>query len=1016
MTDIDRRPATAGDRRERYRGHARPRGDRPGPPLAGGGREDSGRRIGRATGRAAARPEGTGVRGRLRRRRDPAGGRHGSVRRPSPSWRRAPPPSCPLPCGRPSASAGSWRRPCPAWSCRSPAGCSAAWSATWSWTRPTRSSARRSRRLRKPTASGSTSTCSARPCSARRGGAAAAGDRAAAGPGRRRLRVDQGVVDRRAAQPVGLRRSRRRHRRAAHSAVHDRRRPRRPTKFINLDMEEYSDLDLTMAVFTRLLDQPEFADLEAGIVLQAYLPDALGAMIRLQEWAAARRAARRCRRSRSAWSRAPTCRWSRSRRRCTAGRWPPGAASRRPTPTTSGSSTGRCTPERIRQRPHRRRRPQPVRRRVRVAAGRAARRTATGSSSRCCSAWPSGQAEVVRREVGGLLLYTPVVHPGEFDVAIAYLVRRLEEGASSDNFMSAVFELDDRRASCSRARRTASWPSLAALDDEVPAPHRVQRPLHPTAGRAPSAFRERRRTPTRPSPPTGPGAARSWAACADIDARRRDRSTRAPVTDAGLLDEHPAAAADGRQGLGRAHRRRPRRGPAPGGRRARGAPRPPDRGDGGRDRQDDRPGRSRGQRGDRLRALLRRARPRARRGRRRDVRSRPGSPWSRRRGTSRWRSRPGSMLAALAAGRRWSIKPAGPGRAVRRGARRHRCGRPDDPARAVTLLQVDESELGRAADRRTGGRPGDPDRRYETAELFRSFRPDLPLLAETSGKNAIIVTPSADLDLAVRDVVESRVRARRPEVLGRLAGDPGRVGRDLASGSARQLLDAVDVADRRAARATRAPRWARSSSRPPASCSTRSPRSGRARSGWCSRGSWTTTGRLWSPGVRDGVRRGSDFHLTEYFGPVLGVMTADDPGRGDRPAERRSTTGSPRGCTRSTRTRCAPGWTGSRRATSTSTAASPARSCGGSRSAAGSGRRSARAPRRAARTTWSGSPAGDRHRPAWTVRSTRPGCVRCWRRSATRSARPTWRSSPGPRAATPAPGSARSAGPTTSRA
>ena len=56
-------------------------------------------------------------------------------------------------------------------------------------------------------------------------------------------------------------------------------------------MEEYKDLELTIAVFTRLLDRPEFRELEAGIVLQAYLPDALAAMIRLQEWAAARVAA-----------------------------------------------------------------------------------------------------------------------------------------------------------------------------------------------------------------------------------------------------------------------------------------------------------------------------------------------------------------------------------------------------------------------------------------------------------------------------------------------------------------------------------------------------------------------------------------------------------------------------------------------------------------------------------------------------------------------------------------------------
>jgi RHH-type proline utilization regulon transcriptional repressor/proline dehydrogenase/delta 1-pyrroline-5-carboxylate dehydrogenase len=34
------------------------------------------------------------------------------------------------------------------------------------------------------------------------------------------------------------------------------------------------------------------------------------------------------------------------------------------------------------------------------------------------------------------------------------------------------------------------------------------------------------------------------------------------------------------------------------------------------------------------------------------------------------------------------------------------------------------------------------------------------------------------------------------------------------------------------------------------------------------------SGRLWSPGVRHGVRRGSEFHRTEYFGPILGVMAA----------------------------------------------------------------------------------------------------------------------------------------------
>src|SRR5690606_35326754 len=50
------------------------------------------------------------------------------------------------------------------------------------------------------------------------------------------------------------------------------------TAFVNLDMEEYQDLDLTIEVFTRLLSEPELLDYEAGIVIQAYLPDAMGAV------------------------------------------------------------------------------------------------------------------------------------------------------------------------------------------------------------------------------------------------------------------------------------------------------------------------------------------------------------------------------------------------------------------------------------------------------------------------------------------------------------------------------------------------------------------------------------------------------------------------------------------------------------------------------------------------------------------------------------------------------------------
>lgn len=58
-----------------------------------------------------------------------------------------------------------------------------------------------------------------------------------------------------------------------------------PQVLINLDMEEYRDLDLTIAAFTNLLQEPQFQDLNAGIVLQAYLPDAFPALQNLVKWA-----------------------------------------------------------------------------------------------------------------------------------------------------------------------------------------------------------------------------------------------------------------------------------------------------------------------------------------------------------------------------------------------------------------------------------------------------------------------------------------------------------------------------------------------------------------------------------------------------------------------------------------------------------------------------------------------------------------------------------------------------------
>jgi RHH-type proline utilization regulon transcriptional repressor/proline dehydrogenase/delta 1-pyrroline-5-carboxylate dehydrogenase len=194
------------------------------------------------------------------------------------------------------------------------------------------------------------------------------------------------------------------------------------------------------------------------------------------------------------------------------------------------------------------------------------------------------------------------------------------------------------------------------------------------------------------------------------------------------------------------------------------------------------------------------------------------------------------------------------------------------PRDVLTLVDLEEGDLGRqlvshpSVDRviLTGG--------WETAALFRSWRADLPLLAETSGKNAIIVTPSADLDLAVADVVRSAF---------------GHAGQKCSAASLVILVGSVARSERFSRQLKDAVRTLRVGYPQQASAQMGpliEPPSGKLLGALTVLGdgeqwlvaprSLDESGRLWSPGVRTGVAAGSEFHLTEYFGPVLGVMTA----------------------------------------------------------------------------------------------------------------------------------------------
>ncbi|WP_312182394.1 bifunctional proline dehydrogenase/L-glutamate gamma-semialdehyde dehydrogenase, partial [Arthrobacter sp.] len=643
-----------------------------------------------------------------------------------------------------------------------------------------------------------------------------------------------------------------------------------PPKFINLDMEEYKDLDLTMAVFTELLSQPEFHHLEAGLVLQAYLPDALGAMVRLQSFAAERRA------SGGAGIKVRLVKGANLPMEAVEASlhgWPLATWDTKQETDTNYKRVldYALHPDRIRN----------VRLGVAghnlfdiayawLLAGR--RGVRDGIDVEMLLGMAAAQAQVVRKDVGQLLLYTPVVHPEEFDVAIAYLVRRLEEGASSDNFMSAVFDLASDETLFDRERQRF-LASLEDLDPGVPEPRRQQDRSQPPAPAGPKSAGAQGFSNTQDTDPSLP-ANRAWG---------RDILARVPGSDLGLpltvqarietaeeLEDVLAAAVEAQAGwaaLTGAGRAAVLRRAADGleARRAQllevmaaeagktleqGDPEVSEAVDFARyyaDRAEDLD--------DVDGALFHPARLTV-----------VTPPWN-----FPVAIPAGSTLAALAAGSAVVLKPAGPA---------SRCGavlaealwEAGVPRDVLSFVLLGEAELGRqlishpAVDRviLTGG--------YETAELFRSFRPDLPLLAETSGKNAIVVAPSADFDLAARDVAASAFgHAGQKCSAASLLILVGSVAESRRFHS--QLLDAVQSLQ------VGRPEEPETQMGPVVE-----PATGKLLRGLTELGegeSWVlqpqkldVEGRLWTPGIRDGVRPGSEFHLTEYFGPVLGVMRA----------------------------------------------------------------------------------------------------------------------------------------------
>jgi RHH-type proline utilization regulon transcriptional repressor/proline dehydrogenase/delta 1-pyrroline-5-carboxylate dehydrogenase len=240
---------------------------------------------------------------------------------------------------------------------------------------------------------------------------------------------------------------------------------------VYLDMEEYRDLHLTVALFLRVLDTPEFLNASAGIVLQAYLPDAFAVQQTLLAWARARVACggvpprlrlvkganlamEQVDASHHGWPQAPfpakTLVDANFKRMVALGTQPENAAALR-----LGIATHN----------------------VFDLAHGLILRALHGTEDHVGFEMLEGMAEPTRRVVqllaNDLLVYAPAVAADEMQSAIAYLIRRFDENSGPENFLGrcAAAPQNSQAWTDESARFSASLAAAATLDSH---PRRTQ--------------------------------------------------------------------------------------------------------------------------------------------------------------------------------------------------------------------------------------------------------------------------------------------------------------------------------------------------------------------------------------------------------------------------------------------------------------------------------------------------------------------------------------------------------------
>ncbi|MFZ4516158.1 MAG: bifunctional proline dehydrogenase/L-glutamate gamma-semialdehyde dehydrogenase [Acidimicrobiia bacterium] len=656
--------------------------------------------------------------------------------------------------------------------------------------------------------------------------------------------------------------------------------------FVNLDMEEYKEFALTVELVADLLTDPTLDAQPLGVVLQAYLPDSHAAFTRIAQLACARRdrggvpikirlvkganlAAERVDAELHGWNPAPYA-----------------------TKAEVDASYKRLVDAALD--------PQLVGAvRIGIAshnlfdcAWAQTRATRAGALDRLEFEMLAGMADGEARALSDahpLVLYSPVTARHDFVSALAYLVRRLDENTGPDNFLRAAFSMTptspsfteqaERFATAVRARHTLATrsrratlpPSRGPAFTNAPDADVTQEAVRTALVSAQQAARleelapiplriagARRKGATQavgidPSAPRGPRYAYAQADVADIDdAVRCARQALEPWADtqatarAALLD----AVAD----------RMARERAATVGIMASDA------------------GKTLLQADPEVSEAIDFARYYAHQARAFENDSTVA--WSARGVvviTPPWNFPyaipAGGVFAALAAGNTVILKPA-PETVWTAWHLANQCWNAGVSPQVLQFVPCPDNEVGQHlithpdidAVVLTGS--------LATARRFLEWRPALHLMAETSGKNAIVITAAGDLDAAVRDLVHSAfLHAGQKCSAASLAIVEASVYDDPAF--RRQLADATQslrVGPAWDPRTDIGPLIA-----PPGADLQRALTQLDPGEDWLVEPrALDAHGHMWSPGVRLGVAPGSFFHQHECFGPVLGVMRAPD--------------------------------------------------------------------------------------------------------------------------------------------